>query len=126
MKYYQIILVYFLSTNFGFAQDKPIDPEIICSIPILNYEPEFLGGIDKLNLFFKSKLKGNRKVRNKQIPIEFTILKNGHVNDITVQDKAIKISTKEINKILHDMPRWKPAILENRVVEKKIVLIISL
>ena len=125
MKYFQIILFYFLSTNFCFAQNQSIDPEMICYCPYLNYEPEFPGGINKLNLFFKSKLKGN-KIRDKKIPIEFTILKNGNVDNIVVKDENINISQKQINRILNDMPRWKPAIFESQVVEKKVILTISL
>lgn len=126
MNYCQIIFLYFLGTNLSVAQNESVETEIVCFVPHLNSEPEFPGGIDKLNLFFKSELKGNRKVRNKKIPIEFTILRNGNVDNMVVLDKAIKISQKQINRILREMPKWKPAIFESQVVEKKIVLMISL
>lgn len=115
-----------MGTNLSLAQNESVETEIICFVPYLNSEPEFPGGIDKLNLFFKSKLKRNSRVSNKKIPIQFTILKNGKVDNLVVQEEAIKISKKQINRILSEMPKWKPAIFESQVVEKKIVLIISL
>ncbi len=125
MRYYQIALFYFLSTNFSFAQDKSAQFEISCPVSYINSKPEFPGGIDKLNSFFKSKL-NSKKFQNNSFSVEFAIGKDGKVGSIEFLDKSLKISKKQINKIVEEMPNWKPGIFESRVTESKIVLTVNI
>lgn len=125
MKYYQIILFYFLSTNFCLAQEDTKQFEINCPIAYINTQPEFPGGIERLSLFFKSKL-NSKKYQNKSFPVGFTIFKDGKVGGIKVLDKRLKVSKRQIKNFIEEMPKWKPAISNGKTIQSEIVLTINL
>ncbi len=88
----------------------------------------FPGGMDSLNSFlaknikYPKYLKDRKKELEEIVIIEFTVKRDGWIEDINIRKGKNAAFKKEARRLVREMPRWKPAEMEGKVVNETIIL----
>jgi len=88
----------------------------------------FPGGMDSLNSFlaknikYPNYLKDRKKELEEIITIEFTVKRDGWIEDISIRKGKNPAFKKEARRLVRAMPRWKAAEMEGKVVNETIIL----
>lgn len=99
---------------------KPEDmPEQII-INIIEYNPDFPGGLLSLNEYLKKNIRYPKKAfrarEEGEVTVEFTIDQKGNVSNAQVVKSVSARLDKEALRIIESMPRWKPGMQKGRPV----------
>ncbi|WP_281636675.1 TonB family protein [Flavobacterium marginilacus] len=99
------------------------EKEVVCVLPI-EIKPEFIGGIDSLNVFIKrninhSKLKLSE---NGIVYVEFIIDNKGNIKDEKIKRSLSELADKEALRIIKIMPKWNPGYEYGIAVKSKVYL----
>ena len=87
-------------------EDIPDDPNVV------EYMPEFPGGMEKLMTFIQENMRYPKIAIKKGIEgrviCQFTVTKDGSIENVFVVRGLYKSLDKEAVRIIKKMPKWKP------------------
>lgn len=85
--------------------------------------PEFIGGDEALIAYVNNNLKypksGIRKGHEGTVILSYFVATDGSIENITVKQSVCKELDKAAIQLVKEMPAWKPATFNNRVVRAK-------
>ncbi len=121
-----IIIILLWSTQFITAQQKPAiasehsevkDDTLVYAFSGIEVKPEFRGGIEALNQFFRANFKMPRgeKVKRETVAV-FFIEKDGSLSNIKVLPTVGPETEKEAIRVLKLAPKWSPGIQNGKIV----------
>lgn len=110
-----ITMLLCLLTAVGFAQkEKFLVPDVVA---------EFPGGQDSLKQFINKNLKYPKDCEkegiNGSVMISFVVNADGSLDNFNVLHSPDERLNKEVLRVIDLMPKWKPALLENKPIKMK-------
>jgi Gram-negative bacterial TonB protein C-terminal len=109
---------------------QPIDDNYIYNLAVIDIQPEFPGGKEKMFQFISKNLIYSDEMINKQIKgkvfASFVVEKNGKITDgKIIRDSGFGTGPLVI-KVLKKMPLWKPGMINGKTVRCAYLLPITL
>jgi periplasmic protein TonB len=116
-----ILLTLLSSTSFGQAKDALDSTD---GILVTNPMPSYPGGIDSLRTFITKNLKypKGRVDYVGVVYVGFTVREDGSATDFKVVKGLCDICDKNAIETLEKMPKWVPAILDNKPTRTRMIL----
>lgn len=90
---------------------------------------EYPGGMQAFNKQFISRFRApdlDPEVKRLQVIVQFTIEKDGSISDLVVARDPGYGAGKEAARVILSMPRWKPAIHEDKIVRSQFTMPITI
>ena len=84
--------------------------------------PEYIGGMDSLQLFIKNNLKYSHPKKEGVVVIEFTVLSDGSLVDFLILKSLGDTYDKEVLRLMKTMQKWKPGEQNSKAVDVKFTL----
>ena len=110
--------------NKGDGPTTPAEPEKpVIRIPYR--APQYPGGFEALNEFFKNNLMTPEELEpgdKKIVKVKFIVGVDGKLSDVTILESPGKIYDKEVTRVLRKMKPWEPAIQNDMNVAVSFVL----
>ncbi len=97
-----------------------IPEDEIYNFNVVDVEAVFPGGIDKLQYYIMTNLKYPVQAMERKISgrvyVQFVIDKEGLIKNVKIIKGAHKLLNKEAIRVVKDMPRWEPALINDEPV----------
>lgn len=144
IKNFSLILVFLLAnTSLVFSQEVKVvdiskttkEPTIMVGVPegspkiVPDVKPEFRGGERELNLYVSKNLKYPKEAINNNIQgllvVQITIAKDGTAKFDQFVRKLGYGCEEEVQRLIRQMPKWKPALLMGKPVDSDYMMRVS-
>ena len=106
--------------------ESPDNDNSIYNTKSLEIYPEFPGGKENLDMFLsKNILLTNEMKKNKvkgEVLAFFTVEKNGSISDLKIVRGKVLGVENEVLRVLKSMPKWKPGMLNGKIVRSSFSL----
>lgn len=117
-----ILTILFLAfVSQGFSQNKIYD--------VVEMQPEFPGGQEKMYEFLSAELIYPEKCRENDIQgkvyIQFVITKRGKISQIKILKTSHELFAEEAKRVIKKMPKWKPGKQRGKKVNVRYTLPIN-
>jgi len=125
-----ILLLLIISPTLTFSQSKVEYRKKVNPLALYT-NPEFIGGTEALVNYVNQNLEINRKDKKRntkgEIIIKFFIDTDGSISNTTLLNKGLsKQLNKEALRVISDMPKWKPATKNGKIVKTMYAYIITI
>jgi protein TonB len=108
----------------GDGPTTPVEP-VRPAIKIPYRAPQYPGGFEALNEFFRNNLMTPEELEpgdKKIVKVKFIVGVDGKLSDVTILESPGKIYDKEVTRVLRKMKPWEPAIQNDMNVAVSFVL----
>ncbi len=115
MKYMYLLIILLLSFETTAQRDTTETIQIITEI-----SPEFPGGMEKYKEYIQTNLKYPQESLELGIEgkvyVKFVVTKDGSITNVEVVKGIVPLLDKEAKRLIQNMPKWAPGILDGKPV----------
>ena len=116
-----ILLLLFTLTSFGQDKNSTDSSTFVC---VADPMPSYPGGIDSLRTFIKRNLKYPKGTVDYVgvVYVGFVVTENGSTTDFKIVKGLCEMCDKNAIEALKKMPKWIPAIVDNKPTRTRVTL----